>query len=312
MLTVGEVSELGTLLITGATGFLGRRLCEIASQAGHTLVALSRDPKGAQQRVPHLTKAFSWDSLSEALQGCEAVINLAGESVAGRWTDAKKRSIRESRIEGTRNLVSALSQISSRPKVLISASAIGYYGDRGDETLTEDSTPGSDFLAQVCQEWESEAAKAEALGVRVVCLRIGLVLGPDGGALRAMLPIFRLGLGGPLGSGQQWWSWVHRDDVVGALLYALEREDLRGPLNVTAPQPVRQKEFSQTLGRLLRRPAFLPAPAFALKIALGEFSRELLSSKRVLPQRLQQAGYSFRFAALEPALRDILGCATIA
>lgn len=295
------------ILITGATGFLGRRVCEVLSRAGHTLVALSRDPQRARERVPQLSAAFPWESVTQALEGCEAVINLAGETVAGRWTDAKKHTIRESRIVGTRNLVGGLSKLSARPKVLISASAIGYYGDRGEESLTEDASPGSDFLAQLCQEWESEAARAESLGIRVVQLRLGLVLGPGGGALHAMLPIFKLGLGGPLGSGEQFWSWVHRDDVVGAITYALDRESLSGPVNVTSPQPVRQREFAQMLGRVLRRPAVLPAPAFALKIALGEFASGLLSSQRVLPQRLAQEGYQFRFAKLEPALRDILG-----
>lgn len=294
------------ILITGATGFIGRRVCEVLSQAGHTVVALSRDPIRAKQRVPALTEAFRWDTLADALKGCDAVINLAGETVAGRWTDAKKKAIRDSRIIGTRNLVESLAKLEPRPKVLISASAIGYYGDRGEETLTEDSAPGADFLAQVCRDWESEAARAESFGVRVVRLRIGLVLGPGGGALQAMLPIFKLGLGGPLGSGNQFWSWVHRDDVVGAIAFALEREDLRGPINVTAPQPVRQREFAQILGRVLKRPALLPAPAFALKIVLGEFASGLLSSQRVLPERLTKAGYQFRFTELEPALRALV------
>lgn len=294
------------ILITGATGFLGRRVCEVLSQAGHTLIALSRDPTKAKQRVPALTEAFRWDALGEALKGCDAIVHLAGETVAGRWTNAKKRAIRDSRVVSTRNLVNALAPLSARPRVLISASAIGYYGDRGEEALTEDSSPGSDFLSQVCRDWESEAARAESFGIRVVRLRIGLVLGPGGGALQAMLPLFKLGLGGPMGSGNQFWSWVHRDDVAGAIAFALEREDLRGPINMTAPQPVRQREFAQVLGRLLRRPAILPAPAFALKIALGEFASELLSSKKVLPQRLQQVGYRFRFAELESALQEIL------
>ncbi len=294
------------ILITGATGFLGRRVCEVLSQAGHTIVALSRDPTKAKQRVPALTEAFRWEALAEALKSCDAVVHLAGETVAGRWTDEKKKAIRDSRVLGTRNLVESLTKLDSRPKVLISASAIGYYGDRGEETLTEDSPPGSDFLAQVCQAWESEAARAENFGIRVVRLRIGLVLGPGGGALQALMPIFKLGLGGPLGSGRQFWSWVHRDDVAGAILFALERDDLRGPINVTAPQPVRQREFAQILGHVLRRPAILPAPAFALKLILGEFASELLSSKKVLPQRLQQQGYQFRFAELEPALRALV------
>ncbi|MCS7198506.1 MAG: TIGR01777 family oxidoreductase [Candidatus Bipolaricaulota bacterium] len=294
------------ILITGATGFLGRRVCDVLSQAGHTLVALSRDPQRAKQLVPQLTEVFGWDALAQALQGCDAVVHLAGETVVGRWTDAKKKAIRDSRVLSTRELVNALAQLSIRPKVLISASAIGYYGNRGEEPLTEDSSPGSDFLAQVCQDWESEAARAESLGIRVVRLRIGLLLGPGGGALQAILPLFKLGLGGPLGLGNQFWSWVHRDDVVGAIAFALERDELRGPVNMTAPNPVRQREFAQVLGRVLRRPAVLLTPAFALKIVLGEFASELLSSKRVLPQRLHQLGYRFRFAELEPALREIL------
>jgi uncharacterized protein (TIGR01777 family) len=295
-----------TILVTGATGFIGRRVCELLSQSGHTVIALSRDPTGAKRRVPALAKALSWDALEEALKSCEAVVNLAGESIAGRWTTSKKQAIRDSRVGGTRNLVAGLAKLDSRPKVLISASAIGYYGDREEETLTEDSPPGADFLAQVCKDWESEALTAQSLGVRVVCARLGLVLGPGGGSLQAMLPLFKLGLGGPLGSGKQFWSWVHRDDVAGAIAFALERDDLRGPINVTAPQPVRQREFAQVLGRVLRRPAVLPAPAFALKLVLGEFANSLLSSQRVLPQRLQQSGYEFRFAELEPALRHIL------
>jgi len=300
------------ILITGATGFLGRRLCEALHRAGHTLRALARDPAAAKQRVPHLQEVFLWNPLRElppaqALESCGAVINLSGESVAGRWTAAKKQMIRDSRVLGTRNLVEALSKLDARPQVLVSASAIGYYGDRGEEMLTEESVPGSDFLAQVCREWEGEALKAESFGMRVVRLRIGFVLGPGGGALPALLPLFRVGLGGPLGSGKQFWSWVHRDDVVGTITYALEKSDLRGPINVAAPQSVRQKEFAQVLGRVLRRPAFLPTPAFALQLVLGEFASELLSSKRVVPQQLQQQGYQFRFRELEPALRDILG-----
>jgi uncharacterized protein (TIGR01777 family) len=273
------------ILITGATGFVGRRLCEMLHQAGHTVRALSRDSVAAKQRVPLLKEVFPWNPLQElpplqAFEGCDAVINLAGESIAGRWTAPKKQLIRDSRVLGTKNLVNALAQLSSRPKVLISASAIGYYGDRGEETLTEDAAPGSDFLAQVCRDWENEALKAESLGMRVVRLRIGLVLGRGGGTLQALLPLFRVGLGGPLGSGRQWWSWIHRDDLCRLIVQILANESISGPVNATAPQPVRQKEFAQVLGRVLRRPAFLPTPAFALKIALGEFADGILASQR--------------------------------
>jgi uncharacterized protein (TIGR01777 family) len=299
------------ILITGATGFVGRRLCEMLHQAGHTVRALSRDSVAAKQRVPHLKEVFPWNPLQElpplqAFEGCDAVINLAGESIAGRWTAPKKQLIRDSRVLGTKNLVNAFAQLSSRPKVLISASAIGYYGDRGEETLTEDAAPGSDFLAQVCRDWENEALKAESLGMRVVRLRIGLVLGRGGGTLQALLPLFRVGLGGPLGSGRQWWSWIHRDDLCRLIVQILANENVSGPINATAPQPVRQKEFAQVLGRVLRRPAFLPTPAFALKIALGEFADGILASQRVLPRRAQEMGYRFQFEELEGALREIL------
>jgi uncharacterized protein (TIGR01777 family) len=280
-------------------------------QAGHTVRALSRDSVAAKQRVPLLKEVFPWNPLQElpplqAFEGCDAVINLAGESIAGRWTAPKKQLIRDSRVLGTKNLVNALAQLSSRPKVLISASAIGYYGDRGEETLTEDAAPGSDFLAQVCRDWENEALKAESLGMRVVRLRIGLVLGRGGGTLQALLPLFRVGLGGPLGSGRQWWSWIHRDDLCRLIVQILANENVSGPVNATAPQPVRQKEFAQVLGRVLRRPAFLPTPAFALKIALGEFADGILASQRALPRRAQEMGYRFQFEELEGALREIL------
>jgi uncharacterized protein (TIGR01777 family) len=299
------------ILITGATGFVGRRLCEMLHQAGHTVRALSRDSVAAKQRVPHLKEVFPWNPLQElpplqAFEGCDAVVNLAGESIAGRWTAPKKQLIRDSRVLGTKNLVNALAQLSSRPKVLISASAIGYYGDRGEETLTEDAAPGSDFLAQVCRDWENEALKAESLGMRVVRLRIGLVLGRGGGTLQALLPLFRVGLGGPLGSGRQWWSWIHRDDLCRLIVQILANENVSGPINATAPQPVRQKEFAQVLGRVLRRPAFLPTPAFALKIALGEFADGILASQRALPRRAQEMSYRFQFEELEGALREIL------
>lgn len=299
------------ILITGATGFIGTRLCAHLSQAGHTLTALSRDGAAAQRKVPHLQEAFSWDPLTalppaEAFTNVEAVIHLAAESIAGRWTDAKKRAIRDSRVLGTRHLVDRLMQLTSRPRILIAASAIGYYGDRGEEMLTEEASPGADFIGTLCQEWEREAAKAQDVGMRVVRLRTGLVLGPDGGALQAMLPIFKLGFGGPLGSGRQWWSWVHCDDAVGIIMHTLEKSDVSGPMNVTAPQSVRQREFAQMLGRILRRPAFMPAPMFALKLVLGELSSELLASRLAISRRAQEMGYRFRFAELEPALRNIL------
>ena len=299
------------VLVTGATGFIGSRLCEALVADGHEPVALSRNPEGAQRRVSALADAHAWSPMDgppplEAFDGVDAVVHLAGESVSGRWTVDKKRAIRESRVQGTRHLVDALEQLETKPKVLVSASAVGLYGDRGDAELTETAEPGSDFLAQVCVDWEGEAQRAEALGVRVVNPRIGIVLGPNGGALQAMLTPFKLGVGGPLGSGQQWWPWVHRADVVGIIRHAIEHDDLQGPVNATAPSPTRQRDFAKALGRVMGRPAFMPAPAFALKLLLGEFSQELLGSQRVLPERAQAAGYAFQYPELEPALRAIL------
>ncbi|MBI3461344.1 TIGR01777 family protein [Candidatus Acetothermia bacterium] len=298
------------ILVTGATGFLGTRVCQKLNEAEHTVTALSRDPSLAHRFVPSLKSVFRWDSLNEAapteaLDGVDAVVHLAGESVAGRWNDSKKRAIRESRILGTRHLIEGLTKLQAKPNVLISASAIGFYGDRGEEHLTEESAPGSDFLSGVCRDWEAEAVKAESLGLRVVRLRIGIVLGPGGGALRAMLTPFKAGLGGPMGSGHQWWSWIHRDDVVGLMLHALQ-SDLSGPVNATAPNPMRQGVFARTLGKVLKRPAIAPVPAFALKMLLGEFSTELLSSKFVLPKRAQETKYQFQFPELELALSEIL------
>jgi hypothetical protein len=298
------------ILLTGASGFIGRRLCEVLRDAGHALTALSRDPVATQNRLPQLDRSFVWDPMSSppppgALENVEAIIHLAGESLAGRWNAAKKKAIRESRVLGTRHLVQGLAQQDSRPKTLISASAVGYYGDRGDENLTEESAAGSGFLPEVCRDWEAAAAKAQTLGLRVVRLRTGIVLGSGGGALQAMLLPFRLGLGGPLGPGRQWWSWIHREDLIGLISYIL-RSEIHGAVNTTAPAPLRQRDFAKALGKVLRRPAFLPAPAFAIKALLGEFSSELLSSKRVLPKRAQEIGYRFRFPELEAALNDIL------
>ena len=300
------------VLITGATGFLGRYLCRRLGAESHELWALARDIRRAKSLIPELAHAHFWDALAgepplEALR-VDAVVHLAGETIAGRWTPEKKRKIYDSRVLGTRNLVEGLARLDAqeRPKVLISASAVGYYGDRGDELLTEDALPGTGFLSKVCQDWEREAQRAEELGLRVVRLRFGIVLGSGGGALQTMLPLFRLGLGGPLGSGRQWWSWVHLDDVVGLIAFALKNGALTGAVNATAPNPVRQREFARTLGRILRRPAVLPAPALALRLALGEFAGELLASTRAIPQKAQKAGYRFQHSELEGALRQIL------
>ncbi len=297
------------VLVTGGSGFIGRALCETLAARGDRIVALLRRPAAAGHLPPGVER-IQWDASSapppRAFDGVDTVVHLAGESVAQRWTAERKRRLRASRVDGTRNLVTALAALERRPRVLVSASAIGIYGDRGEETVSEESAPGHDFLADVCVAWEEEARQAEALGLRVTLLRIGVVLGEGGGALARMLVPFKLGLGGPIGSGRQWMSWVHRDDVVGCVLHALDQPAATGALNVTAPEPVRNLEFTRTLGAVLRRPTLFPVPGFALRLGFGEMAGVLLGGQRVLPARTTASGYSFRFPALAPALRDIL------
>ncbi|WP_053235491.1 TIGR01777 family oxidoreductase [Sandaracinus amylolyticus] len=301
------------ILITGVTGLVGARLAAQLLMSRVEIVALSRDPARAQEKVAAVSRAWKWSPElavpEQAVQGLDAVVHLAGESVAGRWTDEKKRAIEQSRVEGTRRVVEAIAALpeNQRPYVLVSASAIGYYGETGERDVREGDPPADDFLAKVCVEWEREAMKAEALGVRVVTPRLGLVMSPEGGALQRMLPIFKMGFGGKLGSGRQWWPWIHLDDVIGILQHAIAHRELRGAINATSPSPVRQSEFADVLGRVVRRPSFLPAPAFAIKTALGEFGSEVLGSRKVLPTRALESGYRFKFRELEPALRDLLG-----
>jgi uncharacterized protein (TIGR01777 family) len=296
------------MLVTGATGFVGRKLVARLSRPR----VLSRDAERAKKALGDV-EAFSWDPLEgppppAALDGVEAVIHLAGEPVAeGRWNAAKKARIRDSRVTGTRNLVAGLRAMTgAKPRVLVSASAIGIYGDRGDEVLDESSSPGNDFLAQVCREWEAEALAARDLGVRVACLRIGIVLGDDGGALGKMLLPFKLCLGGKLGSGRQWMSWVHVQDVVGLALHAAATESASGPLDTTAPNPVTNADFTRALASALGRPAFLPAPAFGLRLMFGEMASVLLGSQRVLPRAAEKTGYRFAHPELAGALRAAL------
>ncbi len=299
------------ILVTGATGFIGTALCRALTEQGHRVTALSRDPERALVTVPDLVEAHAWEPAASpaprnAFDGVEGVVNLLGESVVGRWTTTKKQAIRDSRVVGTRHLVDALRHADPKPRVLVSASAIGYYGDRNDEELTESSPPGTDFLAGVSREWEAEARRAEEYDIRVARLRVGIVLARGGGALGAMLLPAQLGAGGPLGSGRQWWSWIHRDDLIGLVIRLLDT-GRQGVVNGVAPSPLRQKEFARVLGRVLSRPAFMPAPAFALKIILGGFAAELLSSKRVLPAEAEQLGYAYQYPELESALRRALG-----
>ena len=296
-------------VVTGATGLIGRALIH---QIGSRVTVLSRDD-GRAQRLLGGIKIHRWapeggPAPVEALRGADVVFNLAGEPAAeGRWTAEKKRRIRDSRVVGTRHLVEGLAALDERPRVLVSASAVGYYGDRGDELLDERSSPGQGFLADVCIDWEREAMAAERLGIRVVCVRIGLVMSTVGGALARMLPPFRLGAGGRLGNGRQWMPWIHIDDLVGILLHAGRSEALRGPVNGVAPAPVTNAAFTLALARAVRRPAVLPMPAFALNVAFGEMSGMLMASQRVMPTAAQRSGYAFSHPDLDEALASLLG-----
>ncbi len=297
--------------LTGASGFLGPRFVQRLLEKGHGVHVLARNVERALSGLPRGVSGAFFDAATplspEALKGADAVVHLAGEPVAQRWTEKARQRILDSRVVGTRLLVEAM-RAAGTVRHFVSASAIGYYGgDRGAEPLTESSAPGSDFLAGVCRAWEAEAQQAAAAGIRTVVARIGVVLHPEGGALKQMLPAFRLGVGGRMGSGQQYMSWVHRDDTLGLLLFALEQPELTGPLNVTAPEPVTNADFSRALGAALHRPAVLPVPAFALKAALGEMSEVVLGGQRVLPRRALEAGYRFQHPELPAALRTLLG-----
>jgi uncharacterized protein (TIGR01777 family) len=300
------------IVVTGATGFVGQEVVRALLVRGHDVVAWTRNPSRARAHLPALCDTAPWDPHAPTdparLHGVDAIVHLAGESVAGgRWTTARKNEIRASRIGGSRSIVDALCALApdSRPRALISASAIGFYGDRGDELLTERSTVGDGFLADVCQAWEDEVQRAAPLGVRTVAIRVGIVLGRDGGALQAMLPPFRLGGGGRIGSGKQWMSWIHRDDLVALFVHAVEHEQLTGVVNGVAPHPVTNAQFTAELGRALHRPTIVPVPAFALRLALGEMSGILLASQRVAPERALANGFTFRWPELGPALDDL-------
>ena len=302
--------NLMTIAITGASGFIGRRLMKALAGGNHKLRVLSRH---AGTNLPPGVQLYVWDAMksqppAESLEGVDAVVHLAGEPIAQRWSDEVKQRIRESRATGTRHLVQALSTVSQRPVVMVCGSAIGYYGSRADEILTEESSPGSGFMADVCVAWEKEADLAESLGIRLIKLRTGMVLGPNGGALAKMLPPFKAGMGGKLGHGDQWMSWVHLDDLVGIIQYALENP-VRGPVNGTSPAPVTNADFTKALGHSLSRPAVVPMPAFTLKFMFGEMSEVMLSSQRVLPKAAESAGYAFRFPKLEAALENIVSAA---
>lgn len=295
-----------TVAITGASGFIGSALKRSFEKDGWRVLALTRGRPTAADEV-------GWDPASgsidvRALEGVKAVVHLAGESIDGRWTSEKKRAIRDSRLQGTRLVARTLASLSSPPDVLVSGSAVGYYGaDRGDEQLTEDSPPGDDFMGALGVEWEESAAPAAEAGIRVVHPRMGVVLDPEGGALKRMLPPFRLGAGGRMGSGTQWMAWITRGDAVHALRFLVDRADLSGGVNVAAPEPVLNSEFTRALGAALNRPAVMTVPATALRLAFGEMaSGTILASQRVLPHRLLDAGFAFEHPRIDVALSALL------
>ncbi len=292
------------IVISGASGLVGGALCKSLSSQGHEVIKLVRRDAGPG--------SIKWDPNEgkldgQQLEGCDAVINLAGEPVAQRWNDEIKAKIKESRVKATKLLADTISGLKNPPKVFISASAIGYYGDKGDATVTESSSVGLDFLSEVCRAWEEATSAASNRGIRTVNLRIGVALSPKGGALAKMLPPFMMGGGGILGTGRQYMSWVSLDDLVGVVNFALQNESVKGPVNVVAPNPVTNAEFTKVLGKVIGRPTIFPVPAFGLKLLFGQMAEEmLLTGSKVLPEKLESAGYKFQYPTLEPALKHAL------
>jgi uncharacterized protein (TIGR01777 family) len=297
--------------LTGATGLLGAALVRALRERGDAVTVLSRDPDRARAALGDV-EAHAWQPLKEhapaaALTGRDAVLHLAGETVAQRWTDASRRAIRDSREIGTRNLVAGIGAADQRPRALVSASAVGYYGPRGDEPIAEDAAPGDDFLARVCVAWEREASRAAEHGLRVAVLRTGVVLDEEGGALAKMLPFFRLGIGGPVAGGRQYLPWIHAEDIVGLYLAALDDGAWEGAINACAPEPATNRDFSRALGRALHRPAFAPVPGFAVRLLYGDMAEIVTTGQRAVPMRALERGHAFRHTDLEEALRDALG-----
>jgi uncharacterized protein len=295
------------LVITGASGFIGTALCAKLLQQGHTLTLLTRgaprEPNTGVKRWHHWTPGTlrDWDS---ELDGVDGVINLAGEPIAEKkWTATQRRRLEKSRVDATQVLVQGCAKAQQKPKFLINASAVGYYGPHGDEIVTEETPAGGDFLSQLCRNWEAEAKQAERLGMRVVLLRTGIVLGPGGGALEKMVPAFKWFGGGPLGSGKQWMSWIHLEDLVRLILFLIENQQAAGPINATAPHPERNKDFSRALGNVLHRPSWMPVPGFLLRIGLGDMADMLLTGQRVVPAAAQKLGFEFRYPNLPQALQ---------
>jgi len=302
------------VIVTGATGFIGKALCFRLEREGYKVVALSRNPEKGKKLFGSRATVDRWDDANasewmENAEGAYAIINLAGENIgSGRWTPQRKQAILQSRLDAGKAVVEAVESASVKPRVVVQASAVGFYGSRGNDMIDEFSSPGEGFLADVAKEWEQSTQKVESFGVRRVIIRSGVVLGAEAGALLQLLKPFRLFAGGPLGGGRQWFSWIHIEDEVNAILFLLKREDLKGIFNLSAPHPLLQKDFARILGKALRRPSWFPTPGFGLRMILGEMAEEmLLVSQRVAPKRLLEAGYRFFYPETEHALKDILG-----
>jgi len=299
------------ILVTGGTGFVGRPLVRKLVENNHEVVLLSRNPEAAKSALALPLTVFKWDPEAstppkEAYQGIEGIVHLAGESIAaGRWTEKQKKKILDSRTLSTRNLLKGAVEAGVKPKVLVMASAIGIYGDRGNDSLSESSPQGIGFLADVCRAWEKESQYPGLESVRKVNLRIGIVLGKDGGALQKLLPLFKLGGGGPVGNGKQWMSWIHRSDLVEMILYSLTHDNVSGAVNAVAPNPSTNAEFSKALGKAVNRPAFMPAPAIALKLAMGEMSELVLASQKVEAKKILDSGFVFTYPKIQVALDEI-------
>lgn len=292
------------ILVTGGSGFIGRLLCPELLSAGHEVVVLTRSPQKTRQKLPEGVQCYA--DLS-SVDPCEAVINLAGAGIADkRWTEARKQVLKASRLETTQAVVEWMATLPVPPTVMVSASAVGWYGEQGQQEVDESTPPTSGFTHELCEAWEQAAQQAEALGVRVCCIRLGVVLDQGGGSLAKMLPAFKLGLGGRLGDGQQWMPWIHRQDVVRVVQFLLAQPECSGPYNTTAPEPVTNAEFTRALGRALHRPTVLPVPSCMLSLALGDMASLLLGSDRLVPRRLQEAGFQFRYSDLDKALADIM------
>ncbi|MGQ0695976.1 MAG: TIGR01777 family oxidoreductase [Nitrospiraceae bacterium] len=299
------------VVVSGGSGFIGQALCRSLVRQGMSVTILSRNPLQAKLRQDHAVKVVGWDGMTTGsweaeLASATAVINLAGEPIAGgRWTQKRKQLIVDSRVKATRLLAQAISRLTNKPRVLINASGIGYYGTSQDIRFDERNGPGSDFFADLCAAWEEAALTAQPAGVRVVCLRIGMVLEKDGGALAKMVPPFRAFVGGPIAPGTQWVSWIHRADLIGLIEWSLEHEQVVGPVNAAAPGAVNMKDFCRTLGKALHRPSWLPVPAFALRLAFGELASFMTTGQRVVPRVALEGGYQFRYPQLDSALRAI-------